>query len=80
MSICSNARLKSNDVGSINKELNYIRKWVCMLAGQGSIGQSFTTAERDALSSPTNGTIIYNSTTNKLNVYADGGWQAITSA
>lgn len=41
---------------------------------------SLTTAERDALSpQPGAGTIIYNSTTNKLNVRVAAAWEAITS-
>ncbi len=38
-----------------------------------------TTAERDALVGPTAGTIIYNTSTGKLNVYTTG-WEAVTSA
>lgn len=42
---------------------------------------SLTTAERDALSpQPAAGTVIYNSTTNKLNVRVAAAWEAITSA
>lgn len=40
---------------------------------------SYTTTDRDALKSPKEGQIIYNSSTKKLNVYLNGGWQAITS-
>ena len=39
----------------------------------------YTTTERDALNEPQAGQIIYNSTTNKLNVYT-GTWEAITSS
>ena len=39
----------------------------------------YTTTERDALNEPQEGQIIYNSTTNKLNVYT-GTWEAITSS
>lgn len=35
---------------------------------------SYTTAERNALAGVSNGRIIYNSTTNKLQVYAAGVW------
>jgi hypothetical protein len=38
-----------------------------------------TTAQRDAIASPTAGMVIYNSTTNKLNVYTTA-WETITSA
>ncbi len=33
-----------------------------------------TTTQRDALVSPTNGTIIYNTTTNRVNSYEGGAW------
>lgn len=36
---------------------------------------SMTTAERDALLNPENSRIIYNETTNKLQVRAGGSWQ-----
>jgi hypothetical protein len=38
-----------------------------------------TTTERDAIASPTAGLLIYNTTTNKLNVYTGGAWEAVTS-
>lgn len=41
--------------------------------------QNMTGAERDAIS-PGAGTIIYNTTTNKLNVRVAAAWEAITSA
>jgi hypothetical protein len=41
---------------------------------------SLTTAERDALVSPPDGLVVYNETTNKLNVRANGAWEAVTSA
>lgn len=37
-----------------------------------------TTTQRDAVASPTAGMVIYNSTTNKLNVYTTA-WEAVTS-
>jgi hypothetical protein len=39
-----------------------------------------TTTERDNLSSPADGTVVYNSTTNKLNIRANGAWEEITSS
>lgn len=39
-----------------------------------------TTAERDALTGIPAGYVIYNSTTNKLNVRVAAAWEAITSA
>ncbi len=38
-----------------------------------------TSTQRDAVASPTAGMVIYNSTTNKLNVYTTA-WEAVTSA
>jgi len=38
-----------------------------------------TTTQRDAISSPISGMIIYNSTTNKLNVRGASAWEAVTS-
>ena len=35
---------------------------------------NFTTAERDAIGSPINGDMIYNTTTNKFQGYANGTW------
>lgn len=40
---------------------------------------SYTTTERNAIPSPAEGVIIYNSTTQKLNFYDATGWRAITS-
>lgn len=39
-----------------------------------------TTAQRDAISSPAEGLIIFNTTTNKLNFYTGAAWEAVTSA
>lgn len=39
-----------------------------------------TTAERDALAEVEEGTIIYNTTTDKLNVRVAAAWEAVTSA
>lgn len=39
-----------------------------------------TEVERDALDSPATGTVVYNSTTNKLNVRVAAAWEAVTSA
>jgi len=45
----------------------------------GLIFISLTTAQRDALT-PTNGTVIYNTTTTQLESYENGGWGVIGSA
>ena len=39
-----------------------------------------TTTQRDAISSPAEGLLIYNTTTNKLNFYTGAAWEAVTSA
>ncbi len=41
---------------------------------------AMTTAQRDAIASPPTGGMIYNTTTNKLNVYTGSAWEAVTSA
>lgn len=38
---------------------------------------NLTTAERDAIASPTEGMLIYNTTTDAINVYANGAWSAV---
>lgn len=38
-----------------------------------------TAASRDALTGVSSGTLIYNSSTNKLNFYNGTAWEAITS-
>lgn len=48
-----------------------------ILARLGLI-QKMTTAERNAIASPQAGLMIYNTDTNKLNVYTTG-WEQITS-
>ena len=45
---------------------------------KGFLPPRMTTTQRDAISSPAAGLIIYNTTTNKLNVYTTT-WEAITS-
>lgn len=47
---------------------------------QGFLPPRMTTAQRDAISSPATGLLIYNTTTNKLNVRAAAAWEAVTSA
>jgi hypothetical protein len=41
---------------------------------------SMTTTVRDAVSSPAGGSLIFNSTTSKLNFYTGSAWEAVTSA
>jgi len=47
---------------------------------KGFLPPRMTTTQRDAISSPAAGLIIYNSTTNKLNFYNGTAWEAVTSA
>ena len=42
--------------------------------GWGGVLPTLTTTERNALSSPTNGMVIYNSTTHKAQIRANGSW------
>jgi hypothetical protein len=39
-----------------------------------------TTTQRDAITSPATGLVIYNTSTNKLNVRVAAAWEAVTSA
>lgn len=47
---------------------------------QGFLPPRMTTTQRNAISSPPAGLMIYNSTTNKLNFYNGTAWEAVTSA
>lgn len=47
---------------------------------KGLLLPRLTTAERDAISAPVAGLLVYNSSTNKLNVRVAAGWEAVTSA
>ena len=40
---------------------------------------TYTSTARDALGNEVDGQLIFNSTTGKLNVYVDPGWEAVTS-
>lgn len=42
--------------------------------------QNMTGTERDNIVAPAAGMVVYNTTTNKLNVRVAAGWEAITSA
>lgn len=39
--------------------------------------EELTTTQRDAIASPRTGTIIYNTTTNKINFYNGSAWRAV---
>jgi len=47
---------------------------------QGLLPPRMTTTQRNAISSPAAGLMIYNTTTNKLNFYNGSAWEAVTSA
>ena len=47
---------------------------------KGFLPPKHTTTQRDAVSSPAEGLIIYNTTTHKINVYTGSAWEAVTSA
>jgi len=47
---------------------------------QGLLPPRMTGAQRDAISSPAAGLMVYNTTTNKLNFYNGTAWEAVTSA
>lgn len=46
---------------------------------QGFLPPRVTTAQRDAISSPAAGLVVFNTSTGKLNVYTTA-WEAVTSA
>jgi len=46
---------------------------------RGFLPPRMTTTQRDAISSPAAGLVIYNTTTSKINLYT-GSWEAVTSA
>ena len=47
---------------------------------QGLLFPRMTEVQRDAISAPAAGLVIYNTTTNKLNLRVDAAWEVITSA
>lgn len=47
---------------------------------KGFLGPRMTAAQRDLISSPTPGLLIFNTDTGKLNVRGASGWEAVTSA
>jgi hypothetical protein len=54
-------------------------KFAIVSTTKGFLPPKMTTTQRDAISSPTSGLLIYNTTTGKLNVHGASGWEAITS-
>lgn len=47
---------------------------------RGVLLPRLTTTQRDAIASPPTGLLIYNTTTNKLNIRAASAWEAVTSS
>lgn len=47
---------------------------------QGFAPPRMTTAQKNAIASPLTGLIVYDTTTNKLQVYTGSAWEAVTSA
>lgn len=47
---------------------------------KGLLIPRMTTVQRDAISAPATGLLIYNTTTNKLNFYNGSAWEVVTSA
>lgn len=52
----------------------------CTSTTLGFLPPRMTTTQRDAITTPTKGLIVFNTTTNKLNVRGNSAWEAITSA
>jgi hypothetical protein len=46
---------------------------------KGLLLPRMTTVQRDAISGPPSGLVIYNSTTGKINVRGAAAWEAVTS-
>jgi preprotein translocase subunit Sec61beta len=46
---------------------------------KGFLPPRMTTVQRDAITTPPAGLMIYNTTTNKLNFYNGSAWEAVTS-
>jgi hypothetical protein len=47
---------------------------------KGFLPPRMTTAQRDAITTPPAGLMVYNTSTNKLNFYNGSAWEAVTSA
>lgn len=47
---------------------------------KGFLPPRMTTTQRNAISTPPAGLMVYNSTTNKLNFYNGTAWEAVTSS
>lgn len=72
-------RIKANQVGINTASPNASAALDVSSTTTGFLPPRMTEAQRDAISSPSAGLIVYNTTTNKLNVYTTA-WEVITSA
>lgn len=69
----------NNNVGIGTTTPNASAKLEVASTTQGVLLPRMTTTQRDAISSPAEGLIIYNLTTHKLNLYTGSSWEAVTS-
>jgi len=63
-------------VDDVDADLNNIIREI----NRGFRPLQVTTAQRDALTNIYNGLVVYNTTTNKINIYTIGGWEEVTSS
>ena len=56
---------------------NGLTEFIAGSADGGPLIPSYTTTERNAISSPASGMIIYNSTDSRLQVYTGSSWQVL---
>ena len=56
---------------------NGLSEFIAGSADGGPLVPSYTTTERNAISSPASGMIIYNSTDSRLQVYTGSSWQVL---
>ncbi len=79
----SNAHWFDND-GSIHVGAGSIADGSALLemtsTTRGFLQPRMTTTQRDAISTPATGLMVYNTTTNKLNFYNGSAWEVVTSA
>ena len=77
----TNKRIETNIDGTrIYGELELTGKLKCTSTTEPFYPPVVTTTERDAITGMTKGAMVFNSITNKLNVYSGSGWEAVTSS